>query len=238
MPDIWALLDCIMDDSFIELETHIAFPDMEPNQKLIPTIAIQSPLLEKLILNFKLMNRGTEMEILKPVIHSLIFLEHLTHLSLQDVSDFHKSVLCHIGASCPSLTYLSITGLKVTNEMVRAIILGEQCSFKIPEKAFGRLIVPSECLSPFCFTLEELKLGEKGCFMEVCDSIAAFALRHLPALQKMDESVPVCGGIKILHDSLRDEDDWTINQLEFERKLSLLEPKEKVVKLPIPTYSG
>jgi len=227
-----------MDESFIELETHIAFPDTEPNLKLIPTIAVQSPLLEKLKLNFKLMNRGTEMEILKPVILSLVYLEHLTHLSLQDVSDFHKSSLCYLGASCPSLTHLSITGLKVTNGMVRDIILGEQCcSVTIPEKAFGRLIVPSECLPPFCFTLKELQLGEKGCFIELCDSVAAFALRHLPALQKMDESVPVCGAIKILHDSSRDEDDWTIDQLDFERKL-LLEPKEKNMDPPTPTYSG
>jgi len=76
------LVDLVLGNGFVELETLVAFPGCEPNAKLIQTIAKRSPLLKKLELDFYLMKEGTNSEILRPVILSLASLEHLTNLLL------------------------------------------------------------------------------------------------------------------------------------------------------------
>lgn len=111
MIDIWVFLSVVLDSHFLKLKTHIAFPGSEPNPKLISVIAENSPLLQKLLLNFKLM-KTENTGLLKPLMLPLSSLEHLTKLSLCSLNNQIKTtVLSLIGASCPKLTHLDVTGL-------------------------------------------------------------------------------------------------------------------------------
>jgi len=101
--DIWVFLDCVLDESFKELVTHVAFPGAEPNHKLIPTIAKHSPLLKKLTLNFKFMKAGTNLERFKSFICSLTSLEHLTDLTLTEVRDGYASA--NMASRCPICSF-------------------------------------------------------------------------------------------------------------------------------------
>ena len=58
LPEIWSFFECVLDDNFLELETHISLPNLDLNSKLIPTIASRAPLLEKLKIDFQVQGRG------------------------------------------------------------------------------------------------------------------------------------------------------------------------------------
>lgn len=51
--DIWAFLDCVLDENFDELKTNVTYPNAQASAKLISTIAKRSPNLKTLRLNFQ-----------------------------------------------------------------------------------------------------------------------------------------------------------------------------------------
>lgn len=213
----------MLDQSFKELRTVIGFPDSVPNPKLISTIAKRSPLLEKLILNFRMSfdaSWESDTNLLKSLICPLSSLQHLTHLSLVGLEQFPLLALFSLlGKSCPLLTHLSVSGWQITQRDFLAIIVGELIDdlfpfrptqetelWSEPDLALARLVVPSECLPPMCFTLQELKFTWeyktfRGKEVGISGSTAAFALRHLSSLKKMGNIVPTCLGIKKLYDA-------------------------------------
>ncbi len=199
MIEPWVFLECVLDSTFQELETHASFPDAEPDFKLVSTIVKQSSLLQKLKIDFSLMKEGIEVEKVEPLITSLSPLHCLTSLNLFKLDGSHRSVLKFIGNSCPLLTHLSISGFHVSPKDILAIILGEFVDDLFPESSatnvvwaenqcLDYLLAPPELLVPFCFTLRHLKLGDAGWDMksDECWSAASFALRHFPLLEKLD----------------------------------------------------
>jgi len=228
LADIWAFFKCVLDQDFMELKTHIAFPDSEPNPKLIPIIAERSPLLKKLTINFKLAKllshqESTVVDTLLSGIRSLSSLQHLTSLTLTGLEEKpteRTTILSLLGKSCPLLSFLSFSGLGVTDKDLLAIILGEAVFDLFPDTSslqpvwctdnavLARLVVPKECLTSMCFTLQTLKLNW-GQYPSLADkskinisgSATAFALRHLPVLLKLDKMFPTCMAINILHDT-------------------------------------
>jgi len=219
--DVWAFMECVLDDSFQQLKTHIAFPGTEPDSKLILAISKHSPLLKKLELDFKWMKSdGIDiMDKLKPSILSLDSLEHLAHLELNALSSIiGASVLSLIGKACPSLSRLVVSGYRFKKRDVLAIVLGEMVEEVMPvsqhqEPEWLRddspklLVVPPAHRTPLCSTLTELifmweKPDDADYDEEVFSPpIAAFALRHFPLLEKMNAPVPTSMAIKILNDA-------------------------------------
>jgi hypothetical protein len=179
-PDIWVFLDCVLDDSFTELETWVAFPEAEPNEKFVHSICNRSPSIEKLKLNFETVGKSALlMDKLQPIISSLSTLTHLTSLSLYHLNKRHRGLLNCIGTSCPKLHYFCITGFQILNEDLFALLLGEKLNqFPDREKVEDKtdiinLKITPEVLSPFCFTLQHLQLQdlmeEKQKFKKSCE---------------------------------------------------------------------
>ncbi len=225
--DVWAFMECVLDTSFRDLKTHIAFPGTEPDSKLILAISKHSPLLKKLELDFKWMKSdGIDvMDKLKPSILSLDSLEHLAHLELNALSSIiGASVLSLIGKACPSLSRLVVSGYRFKKRDVLAIVLGELVEEVMPisqhqepdwlqDDSLKLLVVPPEHRTLLCSTLEELNfMWEKPNDADhdeelFSPAIAAFALRHFPLLKKMNAPVPTSMAIKILID---------VTQLKFQ----------------------
>ena len=115
------------------------------------------------------------------------------------MQESHRSVLKLIGYACPLLTHLSTSGFCVTAKDYLSLILGEFGDDElfhefVDSKVWSEdssslefLQVPSEILTPICFTLRALNLSfGSEIFTDVFYSLAAFVLRHLPSLEKMD----------------------------------------------------
>ena len=110
----------------------------------------------------------------------------------------HRSVLKLIGIACPLLTHLSISGFRLSQSDIFSLILGQFGDQLFPENGDPKiwsedssiefLQAPPEILTPICFTLLRLQLGEADWDMHTnkCRSVATFVLRHLPLLEKMD----------------------------------------------------
>jgi len=192
----WAFLDCVLDESFKELEIHAALPGSEPDSRLISTIAECSSELQELKIDFRLMKIPIEVEKICPLITSLSSLEYLTCLNLHQMREAHRSVLKLIGNASPLLTHLSISGFCVTANDIFSLIFGKFFDKLFPgNRVFpqGPLALielfqaPSEILTPFCFTLRHLQLSfGSDMYTDKFYSLAAFILRHLPSLEKMD----------------------------------------------------
>ncbi len=186
MIDIWVFLSVVLDEHFLELETHVAFPGSKPNPKLISSIAENSPLLKNLKLNFKLMKDFSTQQI-KPLMLPMRSLEHLTNLTLSFLSNqIRTTVLSLIGSSCPKLTHLTVSGFRFGKKDVLAIMFGEKIdelfpihlgdiewfnAFVFDEERFPNYLeepewfhdeelelleVSSEYLTPLCLTLQAL----------------------------------------------------------------------------------
>jgi len=210
-------LDSVLDDTFQELETHVAFPETSPNSKLMPTIIKHSPHLKKLTLDFNLMKNDGEavLEELKLMMLSLSSFERLTSLCLSQLDDkLRPATLSHLGRVCPSLTHLSIIGSSNVNKKeVLALIVGGLLDELLPnsteepdwfkDSALDRLVVPSEFLSPLCNTLLQLhfRWEDDSDHQGFSASAAAFALRHFRSLQYLGGLVPTTMGVKFLHDA-------------------------------------
>lgn len=273
--DLWVFLDCVLDESFQELETYLSFREAEPNSNLIPTIAKRSPLLKQLKLNFKFMGDWSRNKSdWEPLIRPLNFLHNLTSLTLFHLqTDFEPNILSFIGKCCPSLSHLCLKkGSHTTKHDVLAILLGELVEHLIGPKeripkdpywqfkkvnwaedvALGRLRVPSEFLAPVCFTLRHLELAEDrpigdGPVME--STTAAFILRHLPLLEKLEFCSGTEKGIQLLHVETEEaEEKPGIFQEGFEKAcrdviqrhgLAIRNPNsESLRELPSFTFSG
>jgi len=251
----------VLDSSILELETHISFPDSKPNPKLIQTIANQSPLLEKLTIDFREMGTGREPaekmleKLIKPIIYSLNSIKHLTCLRLYNLGQSYRSVLSLIGKSCPLLSHLSVSGFHPGKRDIFAIIMGDVVDNLRPALSFDDpfsikknkqptcleddflqgLKVPTEFLTPLCFTLKDLQLSNSNRKkkesryvssrlgydrFEFSSSLVAFALRHFPRLEKMDENVPTSEAIRLLYNvelvTKTKDSNLTTRQEEFE----------------------
>jgi uncharacterized tellurite resistance protein B-like protein len=193
-PDIWVFLDCVLDNSFTELETWVASPKAEPKEKLVHTICNRSPSIEILKLNFEMVGKSKLlMDKLQPIISSLSTLTHLTSLSLYHLNKRHRGLLNCIGTSCPKLHHLCITGFLITDKDILALMLGEKLNQfpdgeKVEENIDINLKIRPEVLSPFCFTLQHLQLHhlmeEKQRFKKICEF---FTLHHLSNLEDLEE---------------------------------------------------
>lgn len=172
--DVWPFLNCVLDETFLELNTHTGFPDSEPNPKLISTINKRSPLLKKLNLDCTPMKSETKIKNLRPFILSLSSLEHLQVLELfwsKENEHLSGRVLSLIGKTCPLLTRLKIVQNSIiTKRDIMAIVLGELVDELLPEKEtpkeptwleydrLTRLEVPPQLITPICSSLQELHL--------------------------------------------------------------------------------
>ncbi len=209
------------------MKTAVSVPFGVPNPKLISTIANYSSQLKKLKLNFSEANYGggASMSKLGPLISPLNSLQNLTHLCVKNLDEAMSkefiSVLSLIGTYCPpSLTHLKVIGNNIGKKEMLALFLGELVSSLLPSRRgkepawlndseLKRLIVPSHYLTPLCFILEEfdfipvdfvgVKLDRSALTSE---SIATFALRHLPRLKKMNKEIQGMGmAVMNLHEA-------------------------------------
>ncbi len=194
--DPCVFLDTVLDDTFQELETHVSLPGSAPNLKLISSITEQSSLLQKLKLDFSMIKEGLGVEKVAPLVYSLSSLQLLTSLNLYQMYPSHRSVLKLVGNCCPLLTHLSISGFRPTQKDLLAIIFGECVDDLFPdynirldkEMRLECLKAPPEILTPICFTLRHLQLGDVDWGKKTDEywSVTSFALHHLPLLEKMD----------------------------------------------------
>jgi len=244
--DVWVFLEAVLDGSFKELETHIAFPDSSPCSKLIPTIIKWSPQLEKLTINsisFKntVFDEG-DYKKLKLVIQSLGSFQHLTHLSLLEICfEARFTALTLIGEACTSLTHLTIDGTMLQKTDVLALILGKSGVKLLDRNEFNNaehspswchdqllehLDVPPEFLSPICFSLRQLQFKEPqyidDYYNEIQKSEAAFALRHLPLLEGVSKRFPASLAVTCLHRNTGHVTEEKESREEFQKALERL----------------
>lgn len=233
--DNWAFLDCVLDDSFLELQTAAASPFCEPNAKLITTITTRSRLLNKLELDFSFFEERDDeyvpLEKVESMILSLSSLKHLSSLCLFRLNDHYISILKLVGKSCPSLSYLALIleTKGIEDENVIALIMGEPSvdqllSVQIDDDGLQRVLVPIEFRTPFCFSLRHLILKHKnhGTSSKLSNSAIAFVLRHFPFLLKLDVSTGEA--IKIHHNTrvLVENASATLGNIERKPVLSLI----------------
>lgn len=258
--DIWAFLDSILTEDFEELEIDVSLPYQDPDLKIIPTIARATPELKTLKMNLNLMNKKSVPERLDPLILSLNLLENLTSLSLHCLDEPHKPVLKFIGKSCPSLSHLRISKISYLGNEILAIILGENFSLLFPESpkqfwredvVLKRMTIPTEYLTPMSSSLKELQLHYNA--TEVHQNYSfyyltiAFALRHLPNLEKMDvlttEFYSMSNAIKTIQESCSDY-SMRESQRDFELACDVapirLKANESLVSTLVssPIFSG
>jgi len=202
------------------LQTHIAFPGAEPTGNVVDVIADKSPLLKKLEITFEVMlKKKGDVVKLKPMFLSMSLLHHLTSLNLDFFNKSHKSLVSLLAKSCPLLSHLTIKAFNNVDKkyMVLAIVLGELVNHLVPnydenpywskDENLWFLRVPPEIRTTLCSTLRHLALTEV--YEEdydlddgsnyASDSLAAFALRHLPFLEELDLNETTSIGVKILH---------------------------------------
>ena len=215
-PDIDVFLDCVLDASFTELESHVAFPRSEPNEKFIQIIGAHSPRIETLKLNFELVSKRTSLEKLKPIAQSFSALANLSKLSLCYLKKQHKCLLRFLGNSCPRLKQLCITGFTLTRKEILSLVLGEAIDkfgdysplLEDEECEIHHIQMPSEYITSMCSTLQHLQLedlNEKNKLKKIREysgltpTVVAFAIRHLPNLERIDYSASsVSAAVKLL----------------------------------------
>ena len=87
--------------------------------------------------------------------------------------------------------------------------------------ALGRSQVPSEFLTPLCFTLRHLELVDgyldHPAYPAIETTTVAFILRHLPLLEKFDCCTGTERAVQLLHKETEDtEISFEMFQLDFE----------------------
>jgi len=214
----WVFLDCVLDENIVELNAHVAFPDASLNPKLIETISLRSPFVSTVKFNFELLRRKSNLELsLIPFIRSLSVLSHLTNLSLNKLNKRYRSILMHVGQSCPKLTSLSISGFRIVKKDIFALIIGEECttlehhleSDETLEHKLSMLQLNEKKLTPICHTIQHLQLEDVdeskklSSDNSVSPSVIAFLLRHMPNLQTLNHSgTSVSYAVKLLYTGL------------------------------------
>jgi len=106
-----------------------------------------------------------------------------------------------VGKLCPVLTKLEVTGadLSYQRDFVALIVNAEMAEILFPKhgrdrwseySVFSGLRIPLQFLNPLCSTLKEMILDTQKPDTFHCkyikETVYAFALRHLPMLEKMD----------------------------------------------------
>ena len=213
--DIWVFLDCVLDASFTELDTHVVFPKSEPNEKVVQVIGHHSPNIKTLKLNFEMVMKQTPLEKLKPIITSLSAFFHLTSLSLYCLSKHKRNILNYVGHSCPKLKHFCGTGVRIIKKDILALVLGDALNL-FPEKEemleeesdIHKFQISPEYLAPLCSTLQHLQLEDleekkklrKSCeYSGLAPSAVAFAIRHMKNLCRIDHSSSsVSSAVKLL----------------------------------------
>ncbi len=111
--------------------------------------------------------------------------------------DDSHSLLSIVGKLCPVLTKLEVTRADFTRkrDIVALIVNAEMTDVLFPKDGhpwsqnsdFSSLRIPLQFLNPLCLTLKELILDSRKleALKSVCESVYAFALRHLPQLEKI-----------------------------------------------------
>lgn len=267
IPDVWVFLDCVLDDGFKDLETHIVFPGSRPDSRLIPTIAKRSPQLAVLQLNFSLIDKDKWNHMvpdLKPVLRSLNSLSHLTSLTLSNMNYAYKPIMSVIGNSCPSLSFLSLDGgFHNTKRDILALILGEVFDQLNPhwtnemvswskDGPLELLRVPSEYLTRICFSLRDLWLTDNSDDIrhqhycsKLSPSAVAFLLRHVPLLEDLTYCSTTALAVKILHDApiAVDSKIQSVFEKDYRKAFNSIgkTPNHRSPELkliPSPTFSG
>ena len=110
--DLCVFLDSVglLDESFQELETYLAYREAEPAANLILTIAMRSSQLKKLKLNFKFIdNWSRNKSDWEPLIQPLNSLQNLPSSTLYHLlTADDPNILSLIGKCCPSLSHLCL----------------------------------------------------------------------------------------------------------------------------------
>ena len=210
---------------------------------------------------------------LVPLLQSLDSLHHLTSLTLYHLAGHaaENSALTLIGKSCPSLTHLRLAKCNPTSKHdIIAIVLGELATHLIgpqeryqeqpywhfkqvdwaEDAALGHLRVPPEFLTPLCFTLRHLEIIEylnHHYYPAIDPAIAAFVLRHMPRLEKLESCSGTEKAIRILHKETEEAKESSGSvQLDFEQAcreaiqihgLALRNPRESAER-PTSTFTG
>ncbi len=239
-------LACVLDDSLEELKIPVTFPFKEVNPNLLTVVGQYGGNIQTLKLNFSRVKQSTSYSTMMPMIKGLSSLQHLTSLSLYYLSDYNRLILQPLGKACPSLTYLKISrGCRVEELDVDNIILGELGEHILLDTEEYSLQVPTELLSPICFSLRHLHLAEPfwedyndKYFLPYYHPIV-FALRHLPRLEKLD-GYSTCMGIKLLHDAYANQDKEAQTKFEAKCKECVPDDFDMDQNLPYrtPTFSG
>lgn len=194
-PEISKFLDCVLNSSFKDLLTKDRLADRcEPDYQLIPAIVRRCPNLESLSLDFASQYYNTtepEWDEIMPVIQSLSSLTQLSSLHLYFALENVSSLLSVLGTSCHKLSLLSIDAFCSANKVhVLLLILGklvrdEHLQAKADEwstdAVLQSLLVPPDCVTPYCSTLQHVNLGS-----DCTPASMAFLLRHLPLLETVD----------------------------------------------------
>lgn len=210
-PDVWVFLDCVLDETFTELDLTILPPNLlGRGHKLFKTIACRAPYLKDLEIDFDCTEELSE-KMQTAFIDCLSSLKNLTNLTLRNVESFltgaaKTKFLTSLGNSCPHLTHLNLLFLECDEEDLLSLFLGERTEL-IPEstkqKLWGedwnnlyKIQIPREYLTPICSSLQQLELwysseNGKPCFCVAEEgfstkaiSCMAFILRHLSNLNK------------------------------------------------------
>lgn len=248
-------MECVLDDSFQELKTHIALQSSGPNQMLVSTIAKQCTQLKKLELDFDLAfdpSIDTDMvDRLIPVVQSLSTLPNLTSLSLNKLHKLHRPLLKFLGKSVPSISHLCLNGFNIKKRDVLALITGELVDDLFPnaEKETGwshdaavELVqLPPEFLTPLCFSLHHLETvycleHESMKEWAFTSSTAAFCLRHLPALRSINGCEGTGMGAKMIYED-RPEANGVEVQSRFENVCRKVQANRSTT-FPMITFPG
>jgi len=207
---------------------------------VIPTIANHSSQLKELKIDFSLMKREALTEKVNLVISSLISLEQLSTLHLSQINESLKAVLKFVGNACPLLTHFIISGFRTSPTDFLAIILGEYADklfaktdyfdlFWKERGGLSRMRAPPEILTAFCFTLRRLQLGNSDDWNKQsgdCRRVMAFALRHLPLLEKLD-GFSTFIGVEHLNCSLETDEDKPVTAMGVTNEFGAVRSSEK-----------
>lgn len=236
-PDLFAVLDCILDEHFQGLKVSLPFPAHKSFSTLIPIITCRCPKLQALQVAFRYKvgsydareDSCTEPEPIAPG----SFLSQLQSLTLywmeregpiSTLENWRKSVYSIIGKHCTSLTKLEIDGGIAAHQLgtIMPLIVNRDVVnilFSRNERRWNQnpllcdFLIPSEFLNPLCFTLKELSLWSLVPYPTSKHELSAcaFALRYLTKLKVVDFQLPTINVVKHLYKTV------LIHNEEFEK---------------------
>jgi len=215
-----AFLDSILDECFVDnLEINMPYAALESYSQLFSIIAHRCPKLKSLSITFYSFTKLPPNYIssrlddfnLSQVDHRLNCLEMLDlhngpHCSYPychytDPLVVKGSILSIVAEYCSALTSLTVSNFYLRNNDMLALITGASAKILFPnhgdqwtqtnDSVIKSLRVPTELMTPLCFTLRRLHLIRRGNFY-LCDPhisgcAAAFALKHLLELRTATE---------------------------------------------------